>query len=315
MKRLNGTNSKFLVFPTFPAFPAFQMSRRLVSLLLVCGHVALIGCQQAIVQRARVKEGKPFALPVKLSAPLDKSSDLSFLHVLGDSGAAVFSATSLGVTIPALSLAAVDLSKVTDKKVELTVIKSKLNYEASDGAKKKITCKDVPLSITAAAVTISCSLTGDDSDQAQNEMINSLPFKIPDSIVGIERESWIAMATACVKNGDKVFGRLNDKSLVGCYCAKSAAQWAFSYYQEYAVSSPQTATSAFEYDCGSTGGVKLVDTLASKCSALKGTDQNKEGCYVCSNIKDVLIDYKQFFTVAEPLKAFEQTVQLSCSGP
>jgi hypothetical protein len=123
------------------------------------------------------------------------------------------------------------------------------------------------------------------------------------------------MATACVKNGDKPYGRSSDKALVGCYCAKSGTQWAFAYYQEYAISSPKAATSAFEYDCGSTSGVKLVDSLASKCATLKGTDHNKEGCYVCSNIKDVLIDYNQFFTVAEPLKAFEQNVQASCYGP
>jgi hypothetical protein len=287
-----------------------------MGLILVVAQIGLISCQQARVQRARVKEGKPFAVPVKLSGPLDKSSDLSFLHVLDESGVAAYQATSLAVTIPAQPLTAVDLTKMTNKTMDLTSLKPKLNYEASGGAKKKITCQDVALSITTAAANVTCVLTGDDSDQSQNETISGLAYKIPDSLAATERESWVSMVTACMKNGDKPYGRSSDKSLVGCYCAKSGSQWAFAYYQEYAISSPQEATRAFQLDCGSTtGGLKLVDSMANKCAALKGTDHNKEGCYVCSNIKDVLIDYQQYFTVADPLKAFEQDVQEACSGP
>jgi hypothetical protein len=283
--------------------------------VIIGSQMILTGCQQSDAQRGRVKNETPFSFKVKLSGALDKTDDLSFLHALDSSGVSVYKPSSLGITIPAVDLSSVDITKVADKQLLLTSLKPRLNYEASDGGKKKISCKNVAMNIGPFANQVTCSISGDEALQQQNDMLSALEYKIPTGLKETEQEAWVAMASACVKGGHKPYGNPSDKVLVGCYCTKSGSQWAFSFYQAYSLSSPQQAVDVFKLDCESNRGNRVVDSLAARCKSLKGTDNSGRGCYVCSNIKDVLIDYDQFFTVADPVKAFENKVRASCSGP
>ena len=287
-------------------------SQAFFGLVLMSALTAIVSCRQTSVQRARFKEGKAISLPVKLSAPLDKSTDLSFLHVLDDSGVSVYRPSVLSATLPAVPMTAIDLSKVSGKQLALTTLVPKLTYEASDGGKKKISCTGVQVKIAGTASTISCTITGDDAEGSPNDVISTLAYKIPTNLTKTQRDSWVSMVTACVKNGDKPYGNDSDKLLVGCNCSKSASKWPFVNYDEYAVASPQEATRVFLGDCLNDVGPTIVDKLVARCVALHGTDNNREGCFACPGIKDVLIQYKDFLNDSDPVTAFEQRTKLEC---
>jgi hypothetical protein len=56
----------------------------------------------------------------------------------------------------------------------------------------------------------------------------------------------------------------------------------------------------------------VEDRLALKCAELKGTDNQKQGCYVCADVKDAYIEYKEFLAASDPLAAFSERVTAEC---
>jgi hypothetical protein len=276
-----------------------------VSVFLAVGA----SCRQNAAQKARVKSGKSVSLSALLAAATDKSGNLLFTIRSQNLAENAAKPEALSVVFAPIDQAAVDLTKVAQRQVVLTTLSAKLTYSSVIDWKQKFSCAGVSVPLTTQAAPISCQIVGGDNES--DETITGSDLKVPANITGTIRAAWIAMARTCVAGQDKLIPGANPKELIGCDCKGTSTKFLFSAYDEYSIGSPQEANRNFQRDCGSVLG-SVEDRLALKCAELKGTDNQKQGCYVCADMKDAYIDYKEFLAASDPLAAFSERVAAEC---